>query len=71
MTLCEENCKLVKYDYKKKKAKCSCDIKLSIPFLIDDIRINKYELYKSFTDIKNIINFKIMKCMQQFLLFKA
>ena len=71
MTLCEENCKLVKYDYKKKKAKCSCDIKLSIPFLIDDIRINKYELYKSFTDIKNIINFKIMKCYATVFTFQS
>ena len=53
---------MVKYDYKKEKAKCSCDIKLSIPFLIEDIRINKYELYKSFTDIKNILNIKLMKC---------
>ena len=62
MTLCEENCKFIKYDYKREKAKCSCDIKLSIPFLIEDIRINKYELYKSFTDIKNILNIKLMKC---------
>ena len=54
MTLCEENCKLIKYDYERRKAKCSCDIKIGIPFLIEEIRINKYELYKSFTDLKNI-----------------
>ena len=30
LTLCEENCKLVEYNYNKEKAKCSCDIKTSI-----------------------------------------
>ena len=31
MSLCEENCELIEYNYKKEKAKCSCDIKLNIP----------------------------------------
>ena len=62
MTLCEENCNLVDYDYQIQKAKCSCDIKLNIPYLFDDIQINKEELYKSFTDINNIANLKLLKC---------
>ena len=30
MTLCEENCELINYNYAKEKGKCSCHIKLSI-----------------------------------------
>ena len=31
MSLCEENCKFINYNYTTKKAKCSCDIKLELP----------------------------------------
>ena len=61
MTLCEENCDLIDYNYTSKKAKCSCDIKIKVP-LIEEIRKEKEKLKKSFTDIKNIGNFKLMKC---------
>ena len=61
MSLCEENCKLINYNYTSKKAKCSCDIKLEIPEKYD-IKFNKDDFLKSFTDIKNIINLNIMKC---------
>ena len=65
MTLCEENCKLIDYDYETEKAKCSCDIKINIPFLSDDIiTINKDYLLKSFIDITNIANFNLMKCYE-------
>ena len=62
MTLCEESCKLIDYDYETENAKCSCDIKINIPFLSDDININKDYLLKSFIDITNIANFNLMKC---------
>ena len=64
MSLCEENCDLVEYNYNTKKAKCSCDIKLSIP-LIDDIKFNKDDLYKGFIDIKNNLNLNVMKCFKE------
>ena len=60
-TLCEENCKLIDYDYIKEKAKCSCDIKTSISSY-DDIKFDKKEFFKSFIDINNIFNIKILKC---------
>ena len=63
LTLCEENCKLIDYNYDNKKAKCSCDIKIKIP-LLKDIKFNKDDLYKSFTDIKNIININVIKCFK-------
>jgi len=61
MTLCEENCDLIEYNYEKEKVKCSCDIKLSIPSNYD-IKFNKNEFFKSFTDINNILNLSVMKC---------
>ena len=59
-SLCEENCILKNYDYIKKKAKCSCDIKTDIS--LSDIKFNKTEFFKSFTDINNMLNINIIKC---------
>ena len=61
MSLCEENCDLIEYNYNKEKAKCSCDIKLNIPENFD-IKFDKKDFFKSFIDIKNILNLKVMKC---------
>ena len=61
MSLCEENCYLVEYNYTTKKAKCSCLIKINFP-LMDEIKFDKDKLYKSFIDINNIANIQIMKC---------
>ena len=61
MTLCEENCDLIEYDYEKEKVKCSCDIKLSVTPNYD-IKFNKNDFFKSFTDINNILNLSVMKC---------
>ena len=61
MTLCEENCEFIDYNNINKKVKCSCDVKIKFP-LIEEIIFDKNKLYKSFTDIKNIINIKIIKC---------
>ena len=60
-TLCEENCKLIGYDYIKEKAKCSCDIKTIISSY-DDIKFDKKEYFKSFIKINNMINIDILKC---------
>ena len=68
-SLCEENCELTDYDYKKEKAKCSCDIKTNISSY-DDIKFNKNDFFKSFTDIKNIMNIEVMKCYKTVLKLK-
>ena len=62
MSLCEENCDLVNYNDKKEKVKCSCDIKISISSNNDDNKFNKKDFFKSFIDLNNIFNIKIMKC---------
>ena len=63
LTLCEENCQFIEYNYTNKKAKCSCDIKINIQN-IDSIKFDIDLLKKSFIDINNILNLKIMKCYQ-------
>ena len=61
MTLCEEDCNLVDYNYTNEKAKCSCLVKISIP-LFEQIKFNKTKLLKSFTDVKSFTNILILKC---------
>ena len=60
MTLCEENCNLIDYNYDTEIAKCSCNVKISLPF-IEDIVFDKNKLYQSFIDVKNIANINLMK----------
>ena len=43
--------------------KCSCDIKIKIPYF-DDIYFDKKELLKKFIDIDYIGNLKIIKCLK-------
>ena len=61
MTLCEENCDLISYNYTNKKVKCSCDVKTNINQNYD-YKFDKNEFFKSFIDIKNIANINVMKC---------
>ena len=61
MSLCEENCDLVEYNYTTEKAKCSCSVKINI---LDDIKFDKNKLYKNFIDINNIANIKFLKCFK-------
>ena len=70
MSLCEENCDLIEYNYTKEKAKCSCDVKTSIPPNFD-IKFNKKDFFKSFTDVKNIFNINILKCYKTVLKIKS
>jgi len=61
MTLCEENCDLINYNYTNEKVKCSCDVKININPNYD-YKFNKKEFFKSFTDIKSITNIEVIKC---------
>ena len=70
MTLCEENCKLIDYNYTKEKAKCSCDVKLS-PSKNNDInKFNKKDFFKNFIEIKKIANLNVLKCYKTVLKIK-
>ena len=61
MGICEDGCDFVSYNYETKKAVCSCSIKTEIP-LINEIKIDKKTLLKSFIDINNIANIQMLKC---------
>jgi len=61
MTLCEENCELIDYNYINEKVKCSCNIKTNISPNYD-FKFNKKEFFKSFTDVTSISNINIIKC---------
>ena len=61
-SLCEENCKYFGYDNANKRLICSCEVKPSIS-MITQIKIDKDKLYK-FIDLKQMINFKVMKCIK-------
>ena len=60
-TLCQDDCDFTEYYFNSQQAKCLCKVKES-KLSIKDMKINKTKLYESFTDIENIINFKIMIC---------
>ena len=60
MTLCEDDCDFISYNYSLKKVNCECDVKFSIKDVYD-IKIDK-EKIKSKFNIKNLINIKIIKC---------
>ena len=61
MTLCEEDCILVEYNYTTEKAKCSCNVKIIIQLGVE-IQFDKKKLLKSFIDINYFANIKFMKC---------
>ena len=69
MTVCEENCKFIDYDYINSKAKCRCEIKINLP-LLDNITFDKKRLYDNFKDFKNIANLNLLKCYKQILTFQ-
>ena len=60
-SLCENNCIYKGYDYKGKKALCTCTIKTRFR-LFTEIIIDPNLLLKNFIDLKKITNIAIIKC---------
>ena len=61
MGICEDGCDFASYNYETKKAVCSCNIKTEIP-LMNEAKLDKKALLKSFIDINNIANIQMLKC---------
>ena len=61
LTLCEENCVLIDYNYMNEIAKCSCEIKLNFP-PIEEVKFNNNLLKNNFKDINEISNLRVIKC---------
>ena len=65
LSICEEDCELTQFDNDIKMASCSCPTKINLP-LISDIKVDKNKLFSNFKNIKNIGNFKMLKCIHLF-----
>ena len=71
LTVCEEDCDFINYDNELEKAICSCKVKTNSTTKIGDIVIDRDKLLKSFTNIKNIANIKILMCYKLIFKLKA
>ena len=60
-SFCDENCKPNRYDSQNGRLICSCEVQSSI-LMISQINIDKNKLYR-FIDLKQMANFKVLKCM--------
>ena len=60
-SLCETNCTYINYNNVSKRVECECNAKHSIN-LFWNITIDKKKLLDSFTNVKKIINFDVIKC---------
>ena len=63
ISLCEDSCDFISYDFSLKKVDCECNIKLSIKDLYK-IKINKEQLKSKF-DFKKMINIEVVKCYKK------
>ena len=63
ITVCQEDCDFVDYNYASKKAKCSCTVKKSSSSY-SYMNINKNKLLENFKNIKNIANLSLLKCVK-------
>ena len=63
IAICQNDCEFIDYNATTKKAKCSCKAKESSSSFAD-MKINKNKLLDNFKNIKNIINYKLLKCVQ-------
>ena len=59
--ICQDDCDFSRYDYNKKEAICSCNVKESLSSFAN-MNINKEKIYEKFIDINNIFNIKILIC---------
>ena len=69
-TVCQDGCDFSNYDYKYKKAQCSCDVKESSD-KYEDMKIIKEKLFRNFKVIKNIANINILKCYKSLFCIKG
>ena len=69
MSLCEENCELIGYNYTSKRVKCYCVVKLEVSEN-HVIKFNKQEFFKNFININNIANLNVIKCYKTVLKLK-
>ena len=62
LTVCEEDCDFIDYDFILEKAICKCKVNINSTAKIAGVVIDKQKLFNSFKNFKNIANYKILKC---------
>ena len=67
MSLCQTGCEFLGYNTTTKNANCECKVENNQPFDRGNFDINL--LFKKFIDIKNMVNYGVMKCYK--LLFSS
>ena len=65
LSICEEGCEFSGYNIIAKKVICSCYTKMNLP-IITELKVDKQQLFSNFKDIRNIANFKMLKCIKLF-----
>ena len=65
LSICEEGCEFSGYNLIAKKVICSCYTKMNLP-IITELKVDKQQLFSNFKDIRNIANFKMLKCIKLF-----
>ena len=63
LTVSEENCNFIGYNETTEKAICSCQTKTNFISKISENSLIKENLYKNFVDFKNLLNIKVLKCI--------
>ena len=63
LAICEENCYFLGYNKTTEKVKCSCKTKIYFEKKISENNFNEEGLYEIFTDFNNIMNIKVLECI--------
>ena len=61
LSICESTCKLMGYKNETQEAICECNIKKQLS-MVSEVLLNNDKFFSDFKNIKDIINFKVMKC---------
>ena len=60
MSICENGCEFIKYNYNLEKAVCSCNTKTKIEKISE--KFNSTRLYTNFKNIADLANLEIIEC---------
>jgi len=71
LSLCEENCDLVGYNKSIEKVNCSCMAKTNFEVKMFENEIKEEDILELFMDFNNILNIKVLTCVNSIFTVKA
>ena len=71
LSLCEENCDLVGYNKSIEKVNCSCMAKTNFEVKMFENKIKEEDTLELFMDFNNILNIKVLTCVNSIFTVKA